>query len=70
VSASDPARYLLRVSGHLDAHWSARLDGLTITWDADGISTLSGVVRDQAQLHGILAGLRDIGATLIEVRRL
>lgn len=63
-------RYLLRVGGHLDDHWSARLGGLTVTRHDDGTSTLSGPVRDQAQLHGILAGLRDIGATIVELRRL
>ena len=28
-------------------------------------STLTGVVADQAQLHGILARLRDLGVTLL-----
>ncbi len=62
--------YLIRVGGHLDDHWSARLDGFAITRQADGTSTLCGPVRDQAELHGVLAGLRDIGATLVELRRL
>ena len=34
----------------------------------DGTSTLTGRVADQAQLHGVLAGLRDIGAPLVSVR--
>lgn len=70
MNTSGPACYIVRVNGHLDAHWSARLGGLTITREADGTSTLSGPIRDQAQLHGVLAGLRDIGATLVELRRL
>lgn len=59
--------YLLRVDGHLDDHWSARF-GLTVTRNADGTTTLRGPVADQAQLHGILAGLRDIGVALLELR--
>jgi hypothetical protein len=60
--------YEIRVDGHLDDHWSARLGGLAICRNDDGTSTLAGPVADQAQLHGVLAGLRDIGATLLELR--
>jgi RimJ/RimL family protein N-acetyltransferase len=60
--------YAIQVAGHLDRHWSAWLGGLTITHNSDGTSTLTGPVADQAQLHGTLAGLRDIGATLLGLR--
>lgn len=60
--------YEFRVEGHLDGHWAPGLDGLTLRHDADGSTTLTGPVRDQAQLHGHLARLRDVGATLISVR--
>lgn len=62
-----PATFEIRVEGHLDDHWSARLGGLAITRRADGTSTLTGRLADQAQLYGVLAGLRDIGAALISV---
>jgi len=60
--------YALRVDGHLDDHWSDRLAGLRITRNGDGTSTLTGPVADQTQLHGILAGIRDIGVPLLELR--
>lgn len=64
-----PARtYTIRVEGHLDAHWSARLGGLVITHDRAGTSTLTGPLADMAQVHGVLCGLRDIGAVLIDLR--
>lgn len=59
--------YEVRVSGHLDDRWSAWFAGLTIARLDDGTSTLTGSVVDQAQLHGILARLRDIGATLLSL---
>lgn len=59
--------YALRVAGHLDDHWAERLGGLGLTRNPDGTTTLSGAVRDQAQLHGLLSGLRDIGATLLSL---
>jgi len=60
--------YEIRVDGHLDDHWSERLGGLAICRNDDGTSTLAGPVADQAQLHGVLTGLRDMGATLLELR--
>jgi hypothetical protein len=63
-----PGGYEIVVDGHLDDHWSEWLAGLVITRNRDGTSTLAGPVADQAQLHGVLAGLRDMGATLLEVR--
>ena len=59
--------YELRIGGHLDAHWSTWFDGFTLTHEVDGNSTLRGVVRDQSELHGLLAKVRDLGTTLISV---
>ena len=61
------ASYEIRVQGHLDDHWSGRLGGLDISRRADGTTVLTGCLVDQAQLYGVLSGLRDIGATLISV---
>jgi hypothetical protein len=61
------AAYELRVQGHLDQHWSAWFDGFTITHQDDGTTILHGVVRDQAELHGLLAKVRDLGTALISV---
>lgn len=63
-----PTTYAIRVDGHLDDHWAAWLGELDISRDEDGTTTVIVSVVDQAQLHGVLAGLRDIGAVLIEVR--
>ena len=60
--------YQVRVDGHLDDHWSEWLGALDLHHDDDGTSTLTGPVADQAQLHGLLAGLRDLGAPLLSVR--
>ena len=70
MTADSTLTYQFRVDGHLDDHWFAWLGGLTITRHPDGTSTLTGPVADQAQLHGVLARLRDIGATLLSVNAL
>jgi hypothetical protein len=60
--------YELRIDGHLDEHWSTWFGGLTLTHADDGTTTLRGAVTDQAELHGLLAKVRDLGATLLSVK--
>ena len=62
-----PAHYELRVGGHFDEKWSTWFDGMALRREADGTTTLRGLVADQAALHGLLAKVRDIGASLISV---
>jgi hypothetical protein len=63
-----PAHYELQIDGHLDEHWSAWFGGLTVIREDDGTTTLRGAVTDQAELHGLLAKIRDLGTTLISVK--
>ncbi len=65
---NDTTAYEIRVAGHLDDHWSAMLGDLALTRCPDGTTTLIGPVADQAQLHGVLTRVRDLGATLLGVR--
>jgi hypothetical protein len=62
------AGYQLRVQGHLGDHWSAWFGDLTLTHESDGTTSLSGAVPDQAELHGLLTKIRDLGVTLISVQ--
>jgi hypothetical protein len=62
-----PSAYRLQVDGHLDQHWSPWFGDLTLTHEDDGTTTLAGPVADQAQLHGLLTKIRDLGVTLISV---
>ncbi|MDQ6686773.1 MAG: hypothetical protein M3Z50_04050 [Actinomycetota bacterium] len=66
--AHPPGSYELCIAGHLDEHWSAWFGGLTLTHTDDGTTTLRGRVIDQAELHGLLAKVRDLGATLLSVK--
>ena len=59
--------YVIRVDGHLDDHWSAWLGEPDMTRNHDGSTTINALIADQAQLHGVLAGLRDIGAVITEL---
>ena len=70
TAAQLPARYRIRIRGHLDPAWSAWFDSLTVTQADDGTTELAGPLTDQAALFGLLARLRDLGATLLLVERL
>ncbi len=65
-----PQDYAITVQGHLEAHWSAWFDDLTITNQPTGEAVLAGPLRDQAALHGVLVKLRDLGLALIAVQPL
>ena len=64
-----PVHYEITVEGILDSHWSAWFDGLRLTSDTAGRTTIAGPVADQAALHGLLARIRDLGLPLLAVRR-
>jgi hypothetical protein len=67
---AEPARYELRVHGVLDPRWSAWFEGLRVSSDQTGQTTIAGPVTDQATLHGLLTKVRDLGLELLSVRRL
>ncbi len=60
--------YAIRLDGHLDDRWSTWLGETAINRETDGTTTLTASITDQAQLHGVLASLRDMGAVITEIR--
>lgn len=65
--ADQPLVYQIRIKGHLDPQWGEWFEGLTITLEEDGNALLTGKVVDQAELHGILKIVRDLGMPLLSV---
>lgn len=61
--------YRIRVEGILDPDWSEWLDSMTVSQEPGGVTLLSGPVRDQAALFGLLIKLRNMGLSLISVDR-
>jgi hypothetical protein len=64
----------IRVEGRLDKRWSEWLDGLSIAHStgcgAGGETILTGPLVDQAALYGLIAKLRDLGLSLVSLRRM
>ena len=65
----EPALYEIRIKGHLDTRWADWFEGLTITALDNGETLLTGMVVDQAALHGLLRKVRDLAMPLLSVSR-
>ena len=70
---SEPAKYRVKVPGHVDETWVAWVGGTTVTVEHEQkgppVTTLTGFV-DQAALHGLLRQLYGLGLPLLSVRRI
>jgi hypothetical protein len=64
----DAVTYEVQLAGHLDDHWSEWLGGHPLARNDDATTTLTLKAIDQAQLHGVLTGIRDLGVKLLSVR--
>ena len=61
--------YEIKIKGHLEERWADWFGGLTFTHEPDGTTTLQGTIADQAALHGLLNGIRDLGLPLLSVHQ-
>ncbi len=59
--------YRLIVEGELSDDLELAFHGMTLT-RADGSTALTGTVRDQAELQGLLWRVSDLGLTLLEAK--
>lgn len=63
------AWYEIEVGDGLGAAWSSWFDGMQVASLDSGVTRLTGPVRDEAALHGLIDRVRDLGLKLISVRR-
>jgi hypothetical protein len=61
--------YEITVQGHLNARRAECFEGLELRLLPDGGTLIAGLLRDQAELHAMLGRIRDLGITLISVKR-
>jgi hypothetical protein len=61
--------YEITVKGILDESWSEWLGGLAVASQESGQTLLSGPIRDQSSLHGLLNKIRDLGLPLLRVEK-
>jgi hypothetical protein len=67
---SDPDQskvYEIRIKGHLGRQWTDWFGGFVIELEDNGDTLLTGLIVDQAALHGLLRKVRDLGMPLVSV---
>lgn len=57
----------IRVKGQIDQEWSNRFGGLIITYPPKGESIITGSIRDQSELRGMLCWLTDLGLEIVSL---
>ena len=67
IGLEQPKHCEIKIDGHLSDQRARSFEGLQITTLANGETLLSGEIKDQSQLFGILLRIRDIGAPLLSV---
>jgi hypothetical protein len=70
-TTSDLRVYQITIAGKLDRKWSDWFGSMAVSVakapDGSAVTTLSGVVADQATLRGILNKIWDLNLTLVSV---
>jgi hypothetical protein len=69
LGQDQPAAYRIQVQGRLSQRWADWFEGLAVTHPDPMVTTLTGVVTDQAALLGILQRLYTLGLPLLLVER-
>jgi hypothetical protein len=67
---SESVVYQIRIKEHLDESWISWFSPLVVVNEANGESILTGAIRDQAELHGLLDKVFDLNCTLLAVNRI
>ena len=67
-SAAKGAMYRIVVRGELDSRFAYLFNGMEMA-RVEGTTVLSGRVIDQAQLHGFIERLNELGLELLTVER-
>jgi hypothetical protein len=69
-NATQSAAYRIRIAGQVRNGWSDFMSNLEESCEHENggtVTTISGVVTDQAALHGLLERIRDLNLTLLTV---
>ena len=61
--------YRIKLKSHLENKWSNWFEGMVISHEGP-LTILTGQLKDQSALHGMLNRIRDLNLTLISVEQI
>lgn len=67
LTLDQPAPYRLCLQGRVSAGWHDWLKDSAVEHNEDDQTVVTGIVRDQAALFGLLSFVRDLGVPLVSV---
>ncbi len=56
----------ITIQGHLDKKWKTSFEGMKISYEGDN-TVLTGNLKDEAHMHGVLNIIRDLNIKLISI---
>jgi len=59
-------RTIIKIQGHLNGKWKDCFEGMEISYEGDN-TILTGYLKDEAHMHGILNIIRDYNLILISI---
>jgi len=57
---------IIKVEGLLDKRWKSSFEGIEISYEGNN-TILTGDIKDEAHLHGVLNQMRDLNLKLISI---
>ncbi|MBI9043128.1 MAG: hypothetical protein JEZ06_01510 [Anaerolineaceae bacterium] len=60
-------KYEIKLKGVLNESWIEYFEGMTFSYENNAFTLLTGEIKDQAALHGLLKKIRDLGIPLLSV---
>jgi hypothetical protein len=69
LNSKQPVIYQIRIRSQIDCDWSNWFEGLTITQVDETTTLLTGPIKDQAALYGLLKRINDLCLPLVSVQQ-
>jgi hypothetical protein len=66
---NEPGIYKIQIAGMITDRWSAWLENLAIQQVSDGETILTGELRDQAALLGVLSKIHALNLKIVAVQK-
>ncbi len=57
---------IIKIQGHLNGKWKECFEGMEISYEGND-TTLTGYLKDEAHMHGIMNIIRDYNLILISI---